>query len=93
MNDVIVFAAGALIGAMGGFATGHIFGWRSGREERANKDIVFTFTPPTEIQAEMVRPYIRRAGEPIVPPPTISWCSTPASETPATPDSQVRGEQ
>ena len=93
VNDVIVFAAGALIGAMGGFAMGHIFGWRAGREERANKDIVVTFTPPTEIPAEMVRPYIPRAGEPIVPPSTISWCSTPARESPATPASQVKSEQ
>ena len=77
MNDVMVFAAGALIGAMGGFAMGHIFGWRAGREKRAN----------------MVWPYIRRAGEPIVPPPTISWRSTPASETPATPANQVKSEQ
>jgi len=75
VNDVMVFAAGALIGAMGGFAMGHIFGWRAGREERANP-------------AEMVRPYIPRAGEPIVPQSTITWCFTPARETPATPANQ-----
>jgi len=77
VNEVIVLAANVLIGAVGGFAVAYIFGWRAGREKRAN----------------MVWPYIRRTGEPIVPPPTISWRSTPVSETPATPASQVRGEQ
>lgn len=77
MHDVIVLAANVLIGAVGGFAVAYIFGWRAGREKRAN----------------MVWLYIRPAGEPIVPPPTISWRSTPASETPATPASQVKSEQ